>query len=339
MSSHQITIKDIAKQLGVSPSTISRALRDHPEISQEKRKEIKALAEKLGYQPNSVAMSLRQKKTFTIGVVVPEIVHYFFSSVISGIEEMAIENDYQVILCQSNEKYAQELTNLKTLSSSRVDGILISFSKETHDFKHIDELRKKGIPVVFYDRAPESMKVDCVIVDDFGGAYQATEHLIAMGCKNIAHFTGPQHLKIHSERKRGYTEAHAEKGLNARDELIVEADSFKSAYRAVHKLHEKGVTFDAIFAVNDFTAVGAMKAVKSVGLRVPGDVAIVGFGDDSTLSEMVEPRLSSIMQPGYDMGKAATSLLLERINSGETENPNVIELKTQLRIRESSKLK
>lgn len=339
MSSRQITIKDIARQLNVSASTVSRALHDHPQIGRETKEEIKSLAEKLGYQPNSVAMSLRQKKTFTIGVIVPEIVHYFFSSVISGIEDFAIENNYQVILCQSNEKYSQELISLKTLSRSRVDGILISVSKESKDFKHIEAISRKGIPVVFYDRAPEAMNADCVIVDDFGGAYQATDHLIRQGCQNIAHFMGPQHLTIHSERKRGYIEAHAKNGLSVQEELIIEADSFKSAYRALHKLKDKNLKFDGIFAVNDLTAVGAMKAVKSIGLKVPGEVAVVGFGDDSTLSAMVEPTLSSVVQPGYDMGHAAASLLLDRISGDDTAKPKVIQLPTQLRIRQSSKFR
>jgi LacI family transcriptional regulator len=337
MSSEQITIKDIAKRLNVSPSTVSRALRDNPEIGEATRIAVRNLAKELNYQPNTVAMSLRQKKTFTIGVVVPEIVHYFFSSVISGIEDVAYDNNFQVILCQSNEKYNQEKMNIKTLSRSQVDGILISYAKETRDFDHLKELKEKGIPVVFYDRSPDSFALDSVIVDDFGGAFQATKHLIDEGCKRIVHFMGPLHLNIHLQRCNGYKEAQKQHGIKIDKDLLVEADSFKGAYRAVHKLLDQGVNFDGIFAVNDLTAVGAMKALKSKGIQIPGEVAVVGFGDDSTLSEMVDPTLSSVMQPGFEMGRRATQLLLDRINGNDGDGSRSIQLETELRVRHSSK--
>ncbi len=339
MSTEQVTIKDIAKKLNVSPSTVSRALRDNPEIGVATKEAVRKLAKELNYQPNSVAMSLRQKKTYTIGVVVPEIVHYFFSSVISGIEEVVYENNFQVILCQSNEKYQHEMMNIKTLTRSRVDGILISYAKETKSFDHFLALKEKGIPVVFYDRLPESLPFDSVIVDDFGGAYKATKHLIEQGCRKIAHFGGPLHLNIHMERYNGYLQAMRDCGIGAEKELVLEADSFKGAYKAVHKLLDDKVQFDGVFAVNDLTAVGAMKALKSNGLSIPGDVAVVGFGDDTTLSEMVDPTLSSVLQPGYDMGVKATQLLLDRINGNNIEDIQTLKLDTALRIRRSSNRK
>lgn len=337
MSSDQVTIKDIARKLSVSPSTVSRALRDNPEIGEATRKAVKELAKELHYQPNSVAMSLRQKKTFTIGVIVPEIVHYFFSSVISGIEEVVYKNNFQVILCQSNEKYHQELMNIKTLTRSQVDGILISFAKETKNFDHLCELKEKGIPVVFYDRSEDSEIFDSVIVDDFGGAYKATKHLIEEGCEKISHFRGPLHLKIHQDRYNGYLQAHHDLGVSIDPRLAVEADSFKLGYKAVHKLLDSKLEFDGIFTVNDLTAVGAMKAIRSRGLLIPRDIAVVGFGDDSTLSEMVDPTLSSVVQPGFDMGIVAAQLLLDKINGSNTANPQLLELKTSLKIRESSR--
>jgi DNA-binding LacI/PurR family transcriptional regulator len=336
MSSEQVTIKDIARKLNVSPSTVSRALRDNPEIGEATKKAVQELAKELNYQPNSVAMSLRQKKTYTIGVIVPEIVHYFFSSVISGIEEVVYDNNFQVILCQSNEKYNQELMNIKTLAQSQVDGILISFAKETKNFDHLYGLKDKGIPVVCYDRSVDSQTIDSVIVDDFGGAYKATKHLIEEGCKKIAHFRGPLHLRIHQDRYNGYLKAQQDLGVAIDPDLTVEADSFKSGYKAVHRLLDKKLDFDGIFSVNDLTAVGAMKGIKSRGLQIPGDVAVVGFGDDSTLSEMVDPALSSVVQPGFDMGIAATQLLLKKIN-GNHDGPQFIQLKTSLKIRESSR--
>jgi len=336
MSTEQVTIKDLASRLNVSPSTVSRALHDSPEISKATRKAIHQLAKELNYQPNSVAMSLRQKQTFTIGVIVPEIVHYFFSSVISGIEDAAYENNFQVILCQSNERYVQEIMNIKTLAQSQVDGILISYSKETKDFEHIKRIVDKGIPVVFYDRSPESLVVDSVIVDDFGGAYQAVDHLIKSGCKRIAHFYGPHHLEINLERTKGFKSAMLDHGLNIDHDLVIEADSFKTGYKKVQKLIEDGKKIDGLFTVTDLTAVGAIKGIKTRGLKVPGDIAVVGFGDDSTLSQMVDPTLSSVIQPGFDMGTKATKLLLDRINGKEQGEPRLIKLSTKLHVRESS---
>lgn len=337
MSLEQVTIKDIAKKLNVSPSTVSRALRDNPEIGEATRNAVQELAKELNYQPNSVAMSLRQKKTFTLGVVVPEIVHYFFSSVISGIEEVVYNNNFQVILCQSNEKYNQELMNIKTLARSQVDGILISFAKETKNFEHLRELKDKGIPVVFYDRSEDSLIFDSVIVDDFGGAYKATKHLIEEGCRKIAHFRGPLHLKIHQDRYNGYLQAQRDHGVAIDPKLTVAADSFKQAYKEVHSLLDNKMEFDGIFAVNDLTAVGAMKGIKSRGLQIPKDVAVVGFGDDSTLSEMVDPTLSSVVQPGFEMGIAAANLLLEKINGDHEGTPQHLRLETSLKIRASSR--
>lgn len=337
MSSNQVTLKDIAKRLNVSPSTVSRALKNNPEIGEATRNAVIKLAKELNYQPNSVALSLRKRKTFTIGVIVPEIVHYFFSSVISGIEDVTYSNNYQVILCQSNEKYDQEVRNIKTLAQSQVDGILISSSKETMDFDHIQAIKDKGVPVVFYDRSIKILELSSVIVDDFGGAYKATEHLITLGCKKIIHFNGPLHIDNHSERFNGYQKALKDHGFQLDKNLVMEADSFKCGYKAVCGLYEQQVEFDGIFAVNDLTAVGAMKAVKSKGKQIPLDVAIVGFGDDSTLSEMVEPSLSSIIQPGFDMGKEATKMLLKMIDDETAVVQQVVKLDTKLKIRESTK--
>lgn len=332
-----VTLKDLAKRLNVSPSTVSRALRDNPEIGEAMKESVRKLAAELNYQPNSVALSLRKRKTFTIGVIVPEIVHYFFSSVISGVEDIAYSNNYQVILCQSNEKYDHEVRNIKTLAQSQVDGILISYSKETMDFQHIEEIKNSGIPVVFYDRKIDSLDLPSVIVDDFGGAFEATNHLVEIGCQHIVHFKGPLHVEIHAERLRGYTEALKSHGIEIDEQLIVKADNFKSGYKAIHKLHEKNIHFDGVFGVNDLTAVGAMKALKSLDIRIPEDVAVVGFGDDSNLSEMVDPSLSSVFQPGFEMGKEATQLLLDCIDHKNTNEADVLKLNTRLKVRASSK--
>jgi len=338
MSSEQITIKDIGRMLNVSPSTVSRALKDNPEIGMATRIAVKKLAKELNYQPNTIAQGLRRKKTFTIGVVVPEIVHYFFSSVISGIEEIAYSNNYQVILCQSNERFDQEVMNLNTLVKSHVDGILISISKETRDFSHVTSLQEKGIPVVYYDRSPfESLPVDSVLVDDFGGAYRAAEHLIKSGCHNLAHFFGPLHVNIHSERLAGFRKAHQDLGVSINENLIVAADNFQLGYDAVIALCRHGQDFNGIFAVNDLTAVGALKALKSQGISIPEQVSVVGFGDDTTLSVMVDPALSSVVQPGAEMGRMAMQLLLDRIEGTNVDSAQLIRLDTALNIRQSSR--
>ncbi len=338
MSLEQVTIKDIAKKLNVSPSTVSRALRDNPEIGMATRLAVKKLAEELNYQPNTIAQGLRRKKTFTIGVVVPEIVHYFFSSVISGIEEVAYSNNYQVILCQSNERYDQEVMNLNTLAQSHVDGILISFSKETRDFSHVATLQEKGIPVVYYDRSPSvGQPVDSVLVDDFGGAYRAAEHLIKTGCHNLAHFFGPLHINIHSERIAGFRKAHTDFGVKINENLIVPADNYRLGYDAVIALCRQALQFNGIFAVNDLTAVGALKALKSQGISIPQQVSVVGFGDDTMLSEMVDPTLSSVVQPGFEMGRTAMQLLLDRIEGSNIGLAKLIKLDTALNIRQSSR--
>ncbi len=338
MPSEQITIKDIARKLNVSPSTVSRALKDNPEIGIATRLAVQKLAAELNYQPNSIAQGLRRKKTFTIGVVVPEIIHYFFSSVISGIEEVANTSNYQVILCQSNERYAQEVLNMQTLANSHVDGILTSVAKETRDFTHIYSLHEKGIPVVFYDRSPAGHLSDSVLVDDFGGAYKATEHLLKNGGKKLIHFYGPQHVGIHSERLAGFMQAHMDLGFPTDKHSTIMADSYKLGYDAVLSLRKKGLHFDGIFAVNDITAVGVLKALKSLGIRVPDEVSVVGFGDDSPLTELVDPTLTSVIQPGFDMGNRAARLLLDRIDGKSTGLQQNIILPTILKIRQSSRL-
>ena len=210
--SSPITIKDIAKALNISASTVSRALKDHPDISRETKEAVNTLAAKLRYKPNAVALSLKNSKTNTIGVIIPEVVHYFFSSVISGIEDVAYEAGYNVMVCQSNEKYAREVINVQALESNRVEGALVSVSKETHDFSHLLNLEENGVPIVFFDRAPEELDVDRVIIDDRKAAYNATTHLIETGCKRIAHLSTNQTLGIGFERLAGYRKALEDHG-------------------------------------------------------------------------------------------------------------------------------
>ena len=221
MKYNQVTIKDIARELGISPSTVSRALKDHPDISPQTKKAVNELAEKLNYQPNIVALSLRQSKTNTLGVIIPELVHFFFSTVISGIEDVAYSAGYNVIITQSNESLQREKTDIKALFNSRVDGMLISVSRETNTFEHIEGILAKGVPMVFFDRVYENANSSMVIVDDLSGAKEATHHLIDQGCKRIAHLEGPPNLGITKQRLEGYIQALNDANIPINQELIV----------------------------------------------------------------------------------------------------------------------
>ncbi len=320
MKSRPITIKDIARELKISPSTVSRALKNHPDISEETRRAVNELARKSNYQPNAVALSLKQRRSNTIGVIIPEIVHYFFSSVISGIEDVAYDAGFNVIICQSNEKYDREAVNVRTLLANRVDGILVSISKETQNYDHLYKVRESEVPLVFYDRVVPGFEADQVIIDDLEAAYHATKHLIEGGRKEIVHFAGPQNLLIGQLRCEGYMKAMQEAGLKVKDEWIVEADNFEKGRIAIIKFLEEKMSFDGIFAVNDLTAIGAMQTLQKRGIKIPDEIAIVGFSD-GRLSGITEPALTSVDQHGYEMGTIATEILLKRIMSGQLEIP------------------
>jgi DNA-binding LacI/PurR family transcriptional regulator len=329
------TIKDIARELKVSPSTVSRALKDHPDISQETKRAVNELAEKLNYQPNAVALSLKQQRSNTIGVIIPEIVHYFFSSVISGIEDVAYEAGFNVIICQSNEKADREKANVKTLLASQVDGILVSVSKETTDFSHLIIIQENEVPLVFYDRIVPNFITDLVIIDDFDAAYRATKHLTDTGRKRIAHFAGPQNLLIGQQRKEGYKKALEDAGIHLGETLVFDADNFEKARLAVLKILESGTEIDGIFAVNDLTAIGAMQTLQKRGIKIPGEVAVVGFSD-GRLSGITDPTLTSVDQHGYEMGTVATHMLLKRIHSKDDYPAETKILNANLIVRGSS---
>ncbi|WP_372649775.1 LacI family DNA-binding transcriptional regulator [Draconibacterium sp.] len=320
MKSGLVTIKDLARELNISASTVSRALKDHPDISKETKRAVKELAEKLNYQPNAVALSLKQRRSNTIGVIIPEIVHYFFSSVISGIEDVAYDAGFNVIICQSNERYEREVANAKTLLASRVDGVLVSISKHTTDYKHLENFQNNEVPIVFYDRVVPNIVADQVIIDDFDAAYRATRHLIDSGRTRIAHLGGPMALLIGQNRKDGYLKALKEAGIPADENLIVEADSFEKARMAIMKLINQKIKFDGVFATNDLTAIGAMQTIQKKGYKIPDEIAIVGFSD-GRFSGITDPTLTSVDQHGYEMGTLATQMLLKRITSEDDEYP------------------
>jgi LacI family transcriptional regulator len=340
MKFNQVTIKDIARELGISPSTVSRALKDHPDISSETKKAVHALADKLNYQPNIVALNLRQKKTNTIGVIIPELVHFFFSTVISGIEDVAYQAGYSVILAQSNESYEREKTDIRALFNSRVDGMLISLSRETKNFDHIESIISKGVPVVFYDRMYNNPNTSKVIVDDYVGAKEAVEHLIEQGYTSIAHLDGPPGLQTSAGRKRGYIDALKQHKMEVKDSLIQEctSGSQEDGNRATKKLLSMSSPPDAIFTYSDPIAMGAMMAIKEKGLKIPQDVGLVGFSNWS-YGSLIEPSLTTVDQPGFEMGQEAARLLIRQIEVGDKDQepqPETKVLKTKLIIRDSS---
>ena len=318
--SSQVTIKDIARILGISPSTVSRALKNHPDISEATKQAVNELAEQLKYQPNAVALSLKHSRSNTIGVIIPEIVHYFFSSVISGIEDVAYDAGFTVIICQSNEKYDREVTNVKALLSHRVDGVLVSVSKETQQFDHLYSVQERQVPMVFFDRIVPEIKTDHVIIDDRKASYEATKHLINGGRRRIAHFAAPQNLLIGRERKAGYEQALSEANLPMIPELIFEADSFEKAIIATNRMLDMENRPDGIFAVNDLTAIGAMQTLQRRGIKIPKEMAVVGFSD-GRFSGITEPNLTSVDQHGYEMGTVATEMLLKRLLNPNDNTP------------------
>ena len=339
MKSGQVTLKDLAKELNVSCSTVSRALKDFPGISPATKKAVTDLAQKYNYRPNAIALSLRSQKTNIIGVVIPEIVHFFFSTVISGIEDEAISEGYNVMVCQSNESYEREADSIDALMAARVDGLLVSISRETSDIRHLQKVVDEGTPMVFFDRLVNGMNAPSVIVDDYQGAYDATEHLINQGCKNIAHLEGPDNLIISRKRKEGFISAHEDRELSYDKKLVAECrEGTKEEAKAIfQKLLAQDIPIDGVFANNDMAALGALEACREKGLNVPGDIAIVGFSNWQ-FSSLVHPALTSVAQPGYEMGRKAARMMIDRIDADkDAPQVNDVEiLDTELIVRDSS---
>ncbi|HVK50046.1 MAG TPA: LacI family DNA-binding transcriptional regulator [Pseudobacter sp.] len=318
MKFEAVTIKDIARALGLSTSTVSRALRDSYEISQETKQLVLDCAEKLNYQPNPIALSLKEKRSRSIGVVVCEVANNFFSQIINGIESISYSKGYNVIISQSHESYEREVIDLRYLSSRSVDGLLISVSTETNDYSHIRALHERGLPIVFFDRITEEIKTHSVIVDNFKGAYEATEHLVKNGYRRIAAIANSEFLSITSERLGGYREALVKNGLKPSDTYIKHCFYggmiFSEIEDAVNRLFTLKQRPDAIFTTSDKLTTGVLKTFKRRGIRVPDDIAVVGFSN-TDIAELLNPSLTVIRQPAYEIGQAATELLLQLIES------------------------
>lgn len=337
MGKTSVTIKEIARQLGISKSTVSRALRDSSEISEATKERVIELARRLNYSPNPIALSLLKNQTHTIGIIVPDIDNPFFSTAISGVEDVAYSRGYHVMIYQSHESYEREKADVRHIADRRADGLIVSVASHSLQHDHFVDLQEVGIPIVFFDRASNEVQTHKVLVDDYAGAFSGTEHLIEQGCHKIAHVCGPMSLAISRNRYNGYRDALRKHKLPQRDEWVVTAEYSQSegterAYQLM-ALRERP---DAIFAASDRIAIGVHWALRQLGYRMPDDVALLGFSDLG-VSGLLDPPLSSIAQPSFEMGRQAAELLLELI---ETKNTPVTYetrvLKTHLEMRGSS---
>jgi LacI family transcriptional regulator len=335
-----ITIKDIAKALGLSTSTVSRALRGSYEISSETKRMVIEYAEQFNYRPNPIALSLKERRSRSIGVVVCEIANNFFSQAINGIESIAYNRGYHVIISQSHESYEREVVISEHLASRSVDGLLVSLSTETEQIAHFKNLHDKGFPIVFFDRITDEIDTYKVVADNFKGAYDATQHLIDSGYKKIAHLTSASHLSISKERLNGYKAALAANQINVNEAYIKNCNHggmiYKELEEAVKSLVNLKDKPEAIFSAGDRLTVSCLAALKAIGLKVPDDIALVGFSN-SPLVELLNPSLTSVKQPAFEMGQVATELLIKLIESKRpvTEFEKIV-LQTEVNIRDSS---
>lgn len=334
---HQVTMKEIAKKLGVSVSTISRALQDSPELHPDTKKRIVAMAQEMNYQPNLLAQSLRISRTKILGVIVPEITSHFFASCISGIQDIANTRGYTVMICQSNESLELEKANIKTLVSSQVDGLLISLSRETNTFDHLLNLYNRETPFVLFDRVNEDIPVSKVTFNDQGGAYQVTKHLLDSGCKRVMYISGPEDLYISKKRKEGYLLALSEAGYSEDDALIKITDlTTEENIRVAREITEMNPRPDGVFCMIDPVAIDVLTVWKEMSIKIPDEIALAGFTDNPS-SAVIEPPLTTVAQPGYEMGKLAVSHLLDQLEGLVSDDPISIVLETTLIPRKSTK--
>lgn len=333
----ETTIHDIAKALNISASTVSRALKDNPLISEATREKIKKTAAEMGYRPNVLAANFRTKKTNTIGVIVPLINRHFFSSVISGIEDVAYRQGFAVVISQSNDYFEKENRIAQTLFANRVDGLIISIAMETTSYEHLKLFSERRIPLIFFDRVVDEIKAHKIVVDDFGGGYLATDHLVNQGRKRIAMIGGPLNLKIYQNRQSGYLAALENAGIEADLSMIIHNSlTREDGTRAIERLLSQAEPPDAIFCANDTTALSSIIYLREKGIKVPDQIAIVGFSNEP-FSEVVTPSISTIQQPGFEMGQKAAELIVEQINQKDRKiRFKTLKMPTELIVRESS---
>ena len=311
----QLTMKDIAREFNTSVATVSRALKDSPRISEEKRRAIQQYAKEHNFFPNFLAESLRNSKVMQpkiIGVIVPELAHYYFSTVLAGIEEEARARNYRIMVAQSNEKYEREVKICQSFYENKVCGIIVSQAKDTTKYDHFNQLLQSGVPLVFYDRICTGVNADRVVVDDYQGAYNAVSHLIETGCKRIAFFGSPMTLEISKNRFNGYKDALKRHGIEFDEKLALFCDNRSDAEAITPELLKKDDHPDAFFAVNDDTAIGIMYAAKRMGFKVPEDISICGFTNGQR-AIACDPMLTTVEQRGKRVGEEAADILIGHV--------------------------
>lgn len=334
------TLKQIAKELNVSVSTVSKALNDSPEISEQTKIRVKEYAKLKNYKPNIIGLNLKNRKTKTIGVIIPNILNSFFAKVFSGIEKVADENGYNVITCISNESIEKEINTLEMLSNGTIDGFILSVSEEAqkrYEFNHFAEIINQGVPIVMFDRIADEIECDKVVVDDFDSALNATQHLINIGCKNIALFSSVDNLSVGKLRAEGYLKALQNNNIAINNEIIFRTDSEDDLKDRIENIFETN-TIDGIFALDENDSVAALRISVKKGYNIPDDISIIGFADGILASRRLSPSLTTVSQHGPEIGEAAAKLLIERLESKEEELPyKTTVIKTELRERESTR--
>ncbi|WP_116124946.1 LacI family DNA-binding transcriptional regulator [Lewinella sp. IMCC34183] len=333
----QVTIYDLATELKVAPSTVSRALKDHSSIGKETIAAVKELARKRGYRTNTMASNLRKQQTTTIGVLVPWINHPFISNLIAGIEAEARAAGYEVIISQSQDSYENEVANARALFSSRIHALIVSLAMETTHYDHITEIIQSGTPVIFVDRIPWEIEGYRVMIDNFSTARVATQHLIDQGCRRIALLGGARNQVIYHERESGYRTALQENGIEIDERLILASGQLgqEEGYRFTRHLFDENLAPDGLFSTMDIAAVGAMKYARSAGICIPEQLAVIGFNDDP-VCEIIEPGLSSMSHPATEMGRKALQQALRLANPKKPPPASEVNLATGLVIRASS---
>jgi LacI family transcriptional regulator len=333
----EVTIYDLARKLNISIATVSRALKDDPVVSKKTKKKIADLALEMGYRSNNFARNLRTSRTNTIGVIIPRINSSFMSAVIAGMENVANSEGYNLIISQSSESAEKERVNAATLFNSRVDGLLVSLAYDTDSLAHFEPFTKKKIPLIFFDRTSDKTEGTCIQINNFRAAYEATTHLISQGYTRIVHITATPKRNVYVDRLQGYKQALADQRIAFREDYVIVGNlSQEAGTDAAARILEMRPMPDAVFVANDNCAVGCMTALKHAGIRIPDDIAFVGFNNDP-VSTVIEPNLTTVNYPGYEMGQIAARNLIDHLNGASSiHSTNTIILRSELMIRESS---
>jgi len=336
----EVTIYDIAKIVGLSPTTVSRALSNHPRVKENTREKIINAAKILGYQSNIFASNLRKKRSKSIGVIIPKLNSPFQSSVLAGMEKIATQSGYNLIISQSTESLDKEISNSHTMFNSRVDGLLVSKAGTTDNIEHFAPFFNKQIPVLFFDRVPESNTCTGVVINNTQAIYDATSHLIKEGCKRIVHVLGNLKINVYADRLKGYKYALLDHGFAFKEENVITNDlEEESGERIVEKILQLKPRPDGLLVSNDTCAASCLIALKKKNIKIPEDIAIVGFNND-LISRMVEPNLSTVNYPSYHMGEVAMKNLINHLDEAQDEilqKTNTITLRHELIVRGSSK--